>query len=62
MDNKKAEEIMQSYGVINVNYNGLPVWIERIRGDVAEVTFIDIERQITVPVSELTEVEPMQTV
>ncbi len=62
MENKKAEEIMQSHGVISVSYNGMPVWIEGIRGDVAKVTIIGAERRIDVPVSELTEADPVQTI
>jgi len=61
MDSKRAEEIMQSHGVINVSYNGMPVWIERIRGDMAEVTLIDMERKIDVHIGALTEADPMQT-
>ena len=61
MENKKLEEIMQSHGVINVSYNGMPVWVESVRGDVAVVSLIGIEKRIDVPVSELTEAEPMQT-
>lgn len=61
MDSKRVEEIMQSYGVINVSYNGMPVWIEGIRGDVAEVALIDMERRMDVPISALTEADPMQT-
>ena len=61
MDGKRLEEIMKSHGVINVSYNGMPVWIEGIRGDEAEVTFIDMDRRIEVPISALTEADPMQT-
>lgn len=61
MDSKRVEEIMQSYGVINVSYNGMPIWIEGIRDDVAEVTLIGMERRMDVPISALTEADPMQT-
>lgn len=61
MNGKRVEEIMQSYGVINVSYNGMPVWIEGVRGDVTEVTLIGTDRRIDVPVSALTEADPMQT-
>lgn len=61
MDGKRAEEIMQSLGVINVSYNGMPVWIEGIRGDVSEVTLIEMDRRIDVPISALTEADPMKT-
>jgi H-type small acid-soluble spore protein len=61
MESKKIEEIMQSYGVINVSYNGMPVWIEGIRGEVAEVTLIDTGRRMDVPVSNLTEEDPVSS-
>lgn len=61
MDNKRIEEIMQSHGVINVSYNGMPVWIEAVRGDIAEVTLIDMERRMDLPISALTEADPVQT-
>lgn len=62
MDNKRAEEIMQSHGVINVNYNGMPVWLEGIRGDMAEVTFIGLDRRMDIPVKELNESDPIRTI
>jgi H-type small acid-soluble spore protein len=61
MESKRAEQIMQSNGVIEVSYNGMPVWIEGIRGDMAEVTFIDLNRRSDVPVSSLAEAPPMKT-
>lgn len=61
MESNRVAEIMQSHGVINVSYNGMPVWIEGIRGDVAEVSLIDMEKSMDVPISALTEADPMQT-
>ena len=61
MDSKRAEDIMQSHGVINATYNGMPVWIESIRGDLSEVTLIGTNERIDVPISALTEAAPMQT-
>lgn len=61
MDSKRVEEIMQSHGVIHVSYNGMPVWIESVRGDMAEVTLIDMKRKIDVSTSALAEADPMQT-
>lgn len=62
MDNRRAEEIMQSHGVINVNYNGMPVWLEGIRGDLAEVTFIGLDRRMDIPVKELNESDQIQSI
>lgn len=61
MDSKRAEEIMQSHGVINVTYNGMPVWIEGMRGDMSEVCLIGMEKRIDVPISALAEANPMKT-
>lgn len=61
MNNGRAEEIMQSHGVISVSYNGMPVWIEGMRGEMAEVTLIDTGKRIDVAVSALAEADPMQT-
>lgn len=61
MDSRRAEEIMQSYGVIDVTYNGMPVWIEGVRKDFAEVTLVEQKRRLDVPVSALAEAGPMQT-
>lgn len=62
MNSKRAEEIMQSKGVINVNYNGMPVWIVGVRGEVAEVNLLGIERKMELPVDELTEGDPIHSV
>lgn len=61
MNSKRVKEIMESHGVINVSYNGMPVWIESVRGDISEVTLIDMNRRVEVPTSALTEAEPMET-
>lgn len=61
LDSKRAQEIMQSHGVIHVSYNGMPVWLEGIRGEIAEVTLTDMDRRMDIPVDALTEAEPMQT-
>ena len=62
MESKKAEEIMKSYGVISVSYNGMPVWIEALRGDVAEVTLIGLGKRMDIPISALSETDPIQTI
>lgn len=62
MDDRRAEEIMQSHGVINVNYNGMPVWLEGVRGGMAEVTLIGLDRKMDIPVKELNESDPIQTI
>lgn len=62
MENRRAEEIMQSHGVIDVNYNGMPVWLEGLKGDIAIVTLMDLDRSMDVPVKELNEAGPIQSI
>lgn len=62
MKSDRVQEIMQSHGVININYNGLSVWIEEIRGDTAKVSFVGTDRSIDVPVHELEEADPIRGV
>lgn len=62
MEYKRAEEIMQSHGVIDVNYNGMPVWIEAIKGDMAEITFIGLDRSLNIEVNELNEAGPIHSI
>ncbi|MCX7772365.1 MAG: H-type small acid-soluble spore protein [Clostridia bacterium] len=56
MDSKRVNEIMESKGVINVNYNGMPVWIDNMKGDMAEVTLIGKNQTMSVPINNLIEV------
>lgn len=61
MDPKKAQQIVESLGVVEVLYNGAPVWIENLEGKDAEVRYLETGQIIQVPVSELVEggsVEP----
>ncbi|AUS98554.1 hypothetical protein CDQ84_13315 [Clostridium thermosuccinogenes] len=62
MDSKRAEEIMKSNGLIHVSYNGMPVNIESIRGDLAEVTLIGMGKKIDIPISALAETDPLYTI
>lgn len=58
MDIKRAEMVMRSQGLINVSYNGMPVQIENIQGDEAEIKFIGVEGKVKIPVSALAEADP----
>ncbi len=61
MDPEKAQQIVESLGVIEVLHNGSPVWIENLDGDRAEVRYLETGEIMQVPVSELVEgssVEP----
>lgn len=51
----RAREIFKSKGVIQVLYQGHPVWIEEIDEDSAIIRMMDSEHQLTVPVNMLTE-------
>ena len=55
MDPEKAQQIFESLGVVEVLYNGAPVWIENLDGEDAEVRYLETGDQILVPVSELIE-------
>lgn len=55
MDTKRAQEIMDSLGVIEVLLRGRPVWIEDLEGSLAQVRFLDDTHSFKVPVGELQE-------
>lgn len=55
MDNKRARQIVESLGVIEVLYNGSPVWIENIKDNTAEVSYIDTKNKAEVQVEKLIE-------
>jgi small acid-soluble spore protein H (minor) len=57
MDTKKAFEIVESLGVIDVTYNGIPVWIENINEETNEIKVKDLnsDTRFLVDVSELSE-------
>ena len=58
MDNERARQIVESLGVIEVLYNGSPVWIESIKENNAEVSYIDTKNKAEVQVEKLTERKP----
>lgn len=56
MHSKRAQEILESYGVIEVLYQNQPVWIEEIIDDNrAIVSLMTTRKQQEVSISELTE-------
>ncbi|RNC29853.1 MAG: Small, acid-soluble spore protein H [Candidatus Dichloromethanomonas elyunquensis] len=57
MDLTRAKEILSSPETIQVRYQGSPVWIESIRegSGTAEVTVLDKQEKIHVPVAQLAE-------
>lgn len=61
MDRQRASEILRSKGVIHVCYNGMPVWLESLRGDNADVCFIGMHQRTSVPVSGLVEADPLHS-
>lgn len=58
MDNERAKQIVESLGVIEVLYNGSPVWIENIKENTAEVSYIDTKNKVEVQVEKLIERNP----
>ena len=55
MNEGKAREIMESLGVIEVLYRGSSVWIENIKGENAEVTYLKSQKKEEIPLKELEE-------
>jgi H-type small acid-soluble spore protein len=61
MDNKRVQQIIESHGVIAVNYHDSPVWIEQIKNqDEAEVTILDNNQRMEVPIEQLIESDPTE--
>lgn len=58
MNNERARQIVESLGVIEVLYNGSPVWIENIKENTAEVSYIDTKNKAEVQVDKLIERNP----
>jgi H-type small acid-soluble spore protein len=59
VDSERAKQIIESHGVIAVNYHDSPVWIEQIKDtENAEVTTLDTNQRMEVPLEKLLEAEP----
>lgn len=56
MNGNRAKQIFDSYGVIEVLYDGAPVWIENVKGDIVEVTNLKNNEKIEVPANKLEEI------
>ena len=58
LDKRRVEEILESYGVVNVTYKNSPVWIESIGTDkdgVIQVRDLKTDKLITVDINDLNE-------
>ena len=55
LDNERARQIVESLGVIEVLYNGSSVWIENIKENTAEISYIDTKNKAEVQVEKLIE-------
>jgi small acid-soluble spore protein H (minor) len=56
MDSLRAKQILESHGVIGVTFQDAPVWIEQITNDdTAQVTVLDTNERLEVPVTQLQE-------
>jgi H-type small acid-soluble spore protein len=53
MDTKSAMNIINSSDEIKVLYNGSPVWIQGVNGDIAKVKFMGKDGEGEVPVHDL---------
>lgn len=53
---KRAQEIMESHGVIEVHYQGQSVWLEELMEDTAMISFLDnSDRKMQVQLGDLIE-------
>ncbi|WMJ81891.1 H-type small acid-soluble spore protein [Clostridium sp. MB40-C1] len=57
MDIKRATEIIESLGVIEVSYNGDPIWLEDIdkENNTVKVKNINTAKELIVDISDLKE-------
>ena len=55
LEKNRAVQIIESLGVIEVKCADSPVWIESIRGNIADVTNLETNKKMEVPISELHE-------
>ena len=57
MDIRRAEEILDSKGVIEVTWKNSPVWIESLVGEdgTAHVKLLASDKSMNIPVDELVE-------
>lgn len=55
MDKVRAQEILDSLGVIQVVHQQSPVWINSIEGEVVLIEYLDNSVKARVPVNELNE-------
>lgn len=57
MDARRAQQVIDSLGVIEVWHQGDSVWIEEVDGEMAQVKYLDSRKHARVPVVELEEIE-----
>lgn len=57
MDAESAKRIIESKGIIEVLYNGSPVWIQDVNADTARIKFLDSNEERDVMVKELVEAD-----
>ncbi|MCX8131816.1 MAG: H-type small acid-soluble spore protein [Clostridia bacterium] len=55
MDSIRARQIINSNGVIEVKHKNSSVWLENIRGENAEVTYLESKKRAEVPLNQLSE-------
>lgn len=57
MEEKRARQIFESHGVIEVLYHDAHVWIEEIKDEQrATVTILDTAERLDVPIDQLVEI------
>lgn len=60
MEIKRAEEIINSKGIIEVTYKNSPVWLENIisENETVQVKMLHNDQTMNIPVHDLTEKRP----
>jgi H-type small acid-soluble spore protein len=57
LDASRAQQVIDSLGVIEVRHQGESVWIEEIDGKMAQVKYLNTRKHARVPVTELEEID-----
>lgn len=57
MKSKRAQDIMNSTGVVDVRFNGKQVYIEQVDGDFAQIQYVRTREKARVSLADLMEGE-----
>ncbi len=57
MDLNRLSEIMESSDPVPLTHNQSAIWVESVTGNTARIKYLNSEKEATVPVDELVEVD-----